>query len=101
MAASMSLPLEPVRVEFQRPTVLGHRPHHLVAGSLRQVRCDLKPDCDVGADLADEVRNHFLRNPSGVAANTSSIQRHSSEESPNRRHWLTMSALFLLGESIN
>ena len=44
------LSLEPVRVELQRPTVLGHRPHYLVASSPRQIGRDLESDGDVGAD---------------------------------------------------
>ena len=74
-----------MRFELQGSAVLCHRPHDLVASSLWQVGCDLKPDCDVGADLADKVRNHFFRNPAGVAADTSRVQGDTCG-CPARRH---------------
>jgi hypothetical protein len=89
-----------VRVELQRPAVLCHRPYHLVTGSFRKVRSNLKSDRDIGADLAHEVRDYFLGNPAGNAADTGWIQRDSSKEPSNGRHRLT-NTLFPFGGTIN
>lgn len=73
---SVLLLLEPVTGELQRPTVFSHRTHHIVRRAIRYISLDLERDSHFGVDQSDQVRDHFLRDLSGVTPYAIRVQRY-------------------------
>jgi len=58
--------LEPVGIDFC-PAVVDHRAHDLVTDTFRKVRGNLQPNSHIRGNLTNEMRDHLLGNPAGVA----------------------------------
>src|SRR4051794_4576456 len=71
----MLLRLELVSRELERPTILGHRAHHLLRRARRNARVDLEHNLDFRPDDAREMGDDFLSNPPGVASYSRAIER--------------------------
>ncbi|MBO9352223.1 MAG: hypothetical protein J7449_12195, partial [Thermomicrobium sp.] len=62
------------RGELEGSTVLQHNAHDLVGKAFWRASFNVKRDGDLGAQLPDQVRDHFLGNPTGIATDPIGIK---------------------------
>jgi hypothetical protein len=69
-----------VASEVKRGTVLGNRAYDLVRGAIWDQCSNLKSHGDLGPNLADEVRNHLIGDPAGIAPDACGIESYRAME---------------------